>query len=227
MHQRKTATGILLVLIAAIVAIATAANAGSRNGLARRNDAAPVELEQLHYLVGQWKVTTYVRNDAGEFEPVAPTSFMETRYLFDGYGVLTEYHSNDPDDFYSISIVTWDDELGRFVISFHNAKKNRRVRFEGRMKDGALLVTNRGGYGEKGDFVFRESDVEITKTSFVKRLHRSDDDGRTWIELDYYFTYERLSGGVARADRHRRSSPGVNIVVQPWLTYSFVTGQGG
>lgn len=188
-HPKRVAA----LVLGAIVSIVSTAGSdpGRRADPDARNDDAPVELEQLDYLVGRWKVTTYVRDEAGEFRPVEATSFMEGRYLFDGYGVVVEHHVGDPDNFYSLSIITWDEELGRFVVSFHNAKKNRRLIFGAEMQDGALVITNRGGYAQDGDFLYRESDVEITEDSFVKRLHRSD-HGVTWEELGYYFTYERL-----------------------------------
>ncbi len=191
-HHIRTAT----IVLASFTAIASLAwsSADQRSGLRARNDDAPAQLEQLDYLVGRWKVTTYVRNQSGEFQPVKATSFMEGRYLFDGYGLVVEHHVNDPDDFYSINIITWDDDLGRFALSFHNPKKNRHVTFDARVQDGVFVISNRGGYAQDGDFLYRESDLSITETSFTKRLHRSDDGGETWNELGYYFTYERLDG---------------------------------
>lgn len=50
----------------------------------------------------------------------------------------------------------------------------------------------RSGERRGGDFLYRETDSEITSDSFVKRIYQSDDDGDTWVEGDYYFRFERV-----------------------------------
>ncbi len=159
--------------------------AGSRNP----NAVAP--LARLDYLIGRWELTSYSRDEDGKFQPAPGKTWFEARYSRDGHGIVTEYHSGDPDAFYSLTVIGWDAATESFAVSFHNLKRSRRIRFDGRWTGETLEITNRGGYGGTEDFLFRETDLKIAADSFEKRLHRSDDGGATWTELDYYFSYRR------------------------------------
>lgn len=156
------------------------------------NEQAPAALHHVDYMRGEWEVTSYTRDSTGTFQAAEETSFFRGQFLYDGYLMQTEYYGSDPNGFYSTTIITYDTETETFVFSFFNAKLNRRLAFEGHMVDGTMTISNRGGYGQRGDFIYRETDTIISANRFEKRLHRSDDDGRTWQEQNYYFVYDRL-----------------------------------
>jgi len=47
------------------------------------------------------------------------------------------------------------------------------------------------GYSGAEPFTAREIDTEITKDSFVKKVSKSYDGGKTWQETDFVMIYKR------------------------------------
>lgn len=150
---------------------------------------APEVLVDVGYLIGEWRVLSFSRDESGEFVEAPDTTSYRARYLYDGLGILAEFYGPSPDGFYGVHVITHDSARG-LVHSYFNARANRRLEFEGSFGDAGYDLTRRGGYGG-GDFLYRETDSEITADSFVKRVYQSVDDGESWVEGDYYFRFER------------------------------------
>lgn len=176
------------------VLVATLIVAGSVSVATEPNPKAPESLRRAAFLIGEWEVTTLVRNDEGAFVASPVKSRFRARWLHDGYSMLTEYYEDDPNGFYGVHVVTWDEEATQLVFRFFNAKKNRRREFRGGFDGDVLRIANRGGYAGDGDYLFRESDTVHPDGSFEKRIHRSDDGGKSWNELGYRFTFAKAKG---------------------------------
>lgn len=155
------------------------------------NPNAPQALHALDYLRGTWEVISYTKDSTGTFVRAPQTSSFRARFLYDGYSMQTEYYSPSPDDFYSTTIITHDATNDDYSFTFFNAKLGRRVVFTGHATHDGMVITNQGGYGQRGTFIYRETDSVVSSDYFVKRIHRSDDEGQTWQEQPYYFEYKR------------------------------------
>ena len=163
----------------------TEANFGSPSA------SAPDDLVALQYLVGEWVVRSFERDSTNRFVESAYTSSYRARYLYDGLSILAEFYGDDRDGFYGVHVITSDSARG-LIHSYFNARADRRIEFTGSHRDGEYHLTRDGGYGG-GDFTYRETDSEISESSFVKRIYESRDGGDTWEEGDYYFRFERVS----------------------------------
>ncbi len=183
-----------------ILALGTVAVAAAQSEAANRQSGPPFgavsakaapDLARLSYLAGEWSVQNYARNAAGEFVESPVQSIFRARYLRDGLSLMAEYFEARTDGFYGFHVVTHDPERG-LVHRYFDAFRNQRIEFLGHFRDGRYDITRRGGYKGQGDFLYRESDSEITAESFVKRIYRSPDEGKTWNEGDYYFRFTRV-----------------------------------
>lgn len=166
----------------------------------RRSLDGPTQLEHLDYLIGIWRVTSYSRDDAGEFVATPGYTCYRARWLYDGHAVQAEYYSDDPTGFYSNSVISWNESRQEFTVQFTNAKRGRTIDFAARAGETGLVVTNRGGYAQKEDYLYRETDRLREDGTIVKSMDRSDDDAETWTELGYLFEISpiRLSPTVIR-----------------------------
>lgn len=153
-------------------------------------EAAPA-LARLTYLVGDWTVTSFERTSSGTFVASPAVSFLRARYLRDGLSLMAEFYEERPDGFHGFHIVTHDPERG-LVHRYFDARRNQRIEFVGAFRGGEYDITRRGGYDGRGEFLYKETDSEITATSFVKRIYQSGDEGKTWKQGDYYFRYTRV-----------------------------------
>jgi len=147
-------------------------------------------LVSLGYLIGEWHVISYARDDSGQFVESPDTTSYRAEYLYDGLGILAEFYGPSRDGFYGVHVITHDPSRG-LVHTYFNARANRRIDFEGAFGDEGYNLTRPGGYGG-GDFLYRETDSEIETDSFVKRVFQSLDEGARWTEGDYYFRFERV-----------------------------------
>ncbi len=153
-------------------------------------EAAPA-LARLTYLVGDWTVTSFERTSSGTFVASPAVSFLRARYLRDGLSLMAEFYEERPGGFHGFHIVTHDPERG-LVHRYFDARRNQRIEFVGAFRGGEYDITRRGGYDGRGEFLYKETDSEITATSFVKRIYQSGDEGKTWKQGDYYFRYTRV-----------------------------------
>lgn len=152
--------------------------------------SASSELVELQYLIGEWVVRSFERDSSGQFVESAFSSSYRAQYLYDGLSILAEFYGEDRDGFYGVHVITHDSARG-LIHSYFNARAGRRLEFSGIHQDGEYHLTRDGGYGG-GDFKFRETDSEISSSSFVKRIYESRDDGESWEEGNYYFRFERV-----------------------------------
>lgn len=189
MKAWTTIGAVVAISAAAFTANAPAATQATQD-FGAASDAAAPDLAKLDYLRGEWTVRSFARNDSGVFVESPGTSSYRVRYLYDGLSILAEFYGESRDGFYGVHVITHDPERG-LLHSYFNARANRRIEFEGTFRGDEYDLTRLGGYGG-GDFLYRETDSEITSDSFVKRIYQSDDDGDTWVEGDYYFRFERV-----------------------------------
>lgn len=148
-------------------------------------------LAELDYLLGDWRVRTFTREaPSGQWTETAVASWYRARLLRDGRSILAEFYASETDDFYGVHLISREAE-GRFVHWYLNSKAERRLEFSGHREPNAYHLTRPGGYGG-GDFLYRETDSEIRADSFAKEIFRSDDHGRTWMQQDYRFEFERV-----------------------------------
>ncbi|MEZ4588225.1 MAG: hypothetical protein R2909_17745 [Gemmatimonadales bacterium] len=115
---------------------------------------------------------------------------MRARYLRDGLGLLEEFYEAQADGFHGLHLITHDPDEG-IVHRYSDARRNQRVEFRGRFDGADYVISMRGGYNGKGDFLYREVDSGIGADGFVKRIYRSTDEGKTWVEGNYYYRFAR------------------------------------
>ena len=150
-----------------------------------------LHLSELNYLIGEWRVRTFTRDETSEeWTETSSPSWYRARRLRDGRSILAEFYETDPDGFYGVHLISRGMD-GEFLHSYLNSKANRRLVFSGRREGMTYHLERRGGYGG-GDFLYRETDSEIGPDSFTKEVFRSEDDGRTWQQQGYRFRFERL-----------------------------------
>lgn len=188
--MRQLSDSICLILLILMFSFSLPA----QTSFGQANANAPA-MEKLDYLSGDWEVTSYFRGEDSTFSPNPHKSYFKAYYLFDGFMLQTEYYGDDPNGFYSTTLICWDDSTATYHCHFFNAKKNRNVLFLGRLNGEVLEVTNRGGYAEKEDYIYRETDTRVSDDHFLKYLHRSDDNGKSWQQLNYYFEFRRKKSG--------------------------------
>ena len=160
----------------------------------RAADGSP-QLAQLDYLIGVWRVISYQHDEAGLFVPVPGYTCYRAHWLHDGHAVQAEFYSKNPAGFYSNSVISWNESREAFTVQFTNAKRGRTIDFEALAGDAGLVVTNRGGYAQKEDYLYRETDQRQEDGTVVKRIDRSDDEGRNWTELPYRFELSPIRPG--------------------------------
>lgn len=153
------------------------------------NGAAPA-LRRLGYLAGQWSVRNFVRDSGGVFVELPVRSFMRARYLRDGLSLLVEFHEASAEGFHGVHLITSGQGRG-LVHRYSDARRNQRVEFAGRFEGDRYVISRIGGYGDDGNYLYREVDSELSSDAFVKRLYRSDDGGVSWKELGFYYRFVR------------------------------------
>ena len=157
------------------------------------NPNAPAEINQLNYMIGEWSLIGFTRNETGQFEVIPHKTDFRAYFFNDGYSVINEsFEKKDPNNFHGINIFFFDSVYNKFRITFINAKKNRIVSFDGeKSTDNEFIISNVGSYGQKKDLYYKEIDTIISKDLFIKRLYQSKDSGKSWNEMAYYYEYHR------------------------------------
>lgn len=151
--------------------------------------AAP-ELRRLSYLVGDWTVETFTRDSRGAFVADSSIAFYRVRWLRDGLTLMTESFEGRAAGFHGVHLITADSAAG-LVHRFSDARRGQRIEFRGAFSGDQYHITRRGGYNGRGNFLYRETDSEISETGFLRSIFLSDDEGRNWREGDYRFRYRR------------------------------------
>ncbi len=186
---------LVLVALTAIPAGAQerSANPITNGAFGQVSERAAPDLAAMDFLVGEWVVRTFVRDDSGEFRETPGSTSYRARYLFDGLSIMAEFYGSNRDGFYGVHIISHDADRG-LIHSYFNAQANRRIEFEGTFVGRGYELSRRGGYGG-GDFLYKEVDSEIEPDSFVKRIYQSENGGESWVQGGYYFAFERAGAG--------------------------------
>lgn len=189
--KRLFGTSLVFGLLLFTLGHATTAFSQPVAGFGTPSAAVSPELRQLDYLIGLWTVHSFTRNDDGQFaESPYATSSYRARYLYDGLSILAEFFGENRDGFYGVHVISHDPDVG-LIHNYFNARAGRRLEFSGAFRNKKYYLSRPGGYSGK-DAHYREVDSEIQDDSFIKRIFTSEDGGETWVEGDYYFSFERV-----------------------------------
>lgn len=139
-----TAIGVMVAVGAVVVAANAPAAMQAGQEFSAVSDTAAPDLAKLDYLLGEWNVRSFVRNDSGEFVESPTTSSFRVRYLYDGLSILAEFYGKRRDGFYGVHVITHDPERG-LIHSYFNARANRRIEFEGTFRGDEYDLTRLGG----------------------------------------------------------------------------------
>jgi hypothetical protein len=190
--ERVSALTLVAVLGPAVL------GAGPLRAQADEASSAPEPgIPELSYLLGEWTLRSFSRPSPEEpFVEADYTTQYQARYLYDGLSILAEFLGQSRSGFYGVHLISRDSE-GGLVHYYLNARANRRLEFRGKFENGQYTLSRPGGYSG-GDFLYREIDSEIEPSSFVKHIYQSSDEGKTWVEGNYYFRFERIGDSERR-----------------------------
>ena len=146
---------------------------------------------QWAFARGHWQVTTWIRNDDGEYSQAERKADVKLWYLPDGQTVQSTFRIGD--ESFSTQVKTYDPVREKWISQFVNADRQRRATTESRWIDGEMITLNVQGYSGSDSFMTREVDTEISADRFVKTIRRSYDLGGTWGPVVYRMVFERVA----------------------------------
>ena len=142
------------------------------------------------YARGHWEVTTWIRNEDGDFTQAERKAEVKLWYLPDGLTVQSTFRIGD--DAFSTQIRTYDPVQEKWTSQFVNAQRQRRAVTESRRIGGEMVTLNVQGYSGTDAFMSREVDTEISADRFVKLIRRSHDMGGTWGPVVFRMEFDRV-----------------------------------
>lgn len=150
---------------------------------------AKANISDLHWLLGDWIVTTFVMNEEQKFQAVPATSFYKARLNRDENSITAQYYEQNPKGFYGIHLISQKGD-GQYDHYYLNAKAKRKLSFIGTLKEDGYYLERFGGYGDNGKY-YREVDQRLSEDKIVKKIYESEDGQSNWKEGDYYFVFDR------------------------------------
>lgn len=176
-----------MILALSTLAIPAAAGAQHAGGAAPRvTTAAPAEVAQLAFLVGEWEVTVMPKaaSLATKIHGVPKLSgTWKVWRAFDGFGVEDELRiidaSGNPSAL-SNSMRIYDPAQGRWTQTTLDVYRGRFTTATGTWANGEFTLRSVGRDAEGTPYVQRTRFHDITPTSFRYQADRSTDGERTW-----------------------------------------------
>lgn len=157
---------------------------------APNTDLLPAAAE-WEFARGRWEVTTWIRNEDGEYSQAERKAAVKLWYLPDGITVQSTFRIGD--ESFSTQVKTYDPVGEKWTSHFVNAKRQRQSTTESRWISGEMVTLNVHGYSGSDPFMTREVDTEISADRFVKTIRRSYDLGGTWGPVVYRMVFERVN----------------------------------
>lgn len=181
-------------LAAAAVALATASSAWSQPAPSQpppnppagsRPSAAPAELQQLAFLIGDWKAAVVLHRSGRD---LAFEARWRNAWIIDGWAILQAWR--DP---YAAGaeLRTYNPETRRWEGRNFYAGWRTWTHSEGVFADGEFVIET-PSVGPNGPVLSRERYFDIQPRSFRIVATRSEDGGKTWSTPTYEMLCTRI-----------------------------------
>lgn len=150
-----------------------------------RNPNAPAELQQLDFLIGDWKVAVTLHRPNGDFSYEAR---WHNIWIVNGFAIMQEWR--DP---YSTGaeLRTFNSKTGRWEGRNFYAGWETWTESEGAYADGEFVINTKTA-GPDGPKLGRERYFDIQPNSFRMVATHSIDGGETWSAPAYEMVCTRL-----------------------------------
>lgn len=190
----KTICGLLLaVAMAALVSADALAQAppvriapNPDSPIGARNPKGPAELQQLEFLIGDWKVDIVLHRPGGD---MAYEARWHNIWIVDGTAIMQEWR-----DAFSTGaeIRTYNRRKGKWEGHNFYTGFDSWTEGEGSFANGEFVIDTETA-GPNGPILNRERYYDITPNSFRMVATQSSDGGKTWSSPTYEMTCTRIS----------------------------------
>lgn len=164
----------------------------SKTTYGEKNPRAPRELDAFAFLIGTWDGTSQMKLPDGKVVEV-PIKWIG-RYILDGMAIADEAHSPDPggSPHMGITFRQYDALRQSWVIEFLNVTGDF-LRRQVRPGTGSVVVSGRNVtiHCEGSGVKIREHYLVRDADNWVYSMDMSKDDGKTWDNGMYEFTFRR------------------------------------
>lgn len=182
------------VLAAAAVMISTGGSAWSQpspsplhpvSPTEARNPNAPAELQQLGFLIGDWKAAVVLHRPEGD---IAYEARWHNTWIIDGFAIMQEWR-----DRYATGaeLRTYNPKTGRWEGRNFYSGWQTWTHSEGTFANGEFAIDT-PSVGPDGPILSRERYFDIQPNSFRMIAMRSSDGGKTWATPGYEMVCTRI-----------------------------------
>lgn len=138
-------------------------------------------LQQIDFFIGEWNLVTRDLQSDGSF--VQGQAISTAYHILDRKAIQDDFrslNSNGKVIFRGTSIRSCLEDTTGYVIAWIMPGKEGYTDLRARWKDG-ILAGEGEGYDDYGSFRERFTYFNITDSSYSFRMHRSYDQGQTWL----------------------------------------------
>jgi hypothetical protein len=171
----------------------TPVNDPSKTTYGEKDPRAPRELDIFAFLIGTWEGTGRTKLPDGKVAEY-PVKWVG-RYILDGMAIADEAHAPNPDGSPALGITfrQYDTTRATWIIEFLNVSHSF-LRRQVRPGTGSVVVNGRNVtiHGEALGVKVREHYLVRDDGNWVYSMDMSRDDGKTWDNGMYEFTFRRV-----------------------------------
>ena len=186
--NRRIAHRTKSVLVMATLVCAPSLGAQRNGAVAASPTVAPKEGSQFDFLIGQWEVVT---------KPLAKTlgqrihgvqklpGVWKAWRALDGWGIEDELRLTDASGnprLLTHTIRFFDSNARKWNLSTIDVYQSIVTASVAELKGKAMIVSSQGKEADGGAYLSRGSFTNITAQTFMYRLDRSYDNGKSWTE---------------------------------------------
>ncbi len=150
-----------------------------------RNPGAPAELQQLEFLIGDWKAAVVLHQPNGD---LAYEARWHNTWIVNGFAIMQEWR-----DAYSTGaeLRTYNSKTRSWEGRNYYAGWDTWTQSEGAFVEGEFVVET-PSTGAEGAILSRERYFDIRANSFRMAATRSTDGGKTWSAPTYEMVCTRV-----------------------------------
>lgn len=150
-----------------------------------RNPGAPVELQQLEFLIGDWKAAVVLHRLNGD---LAYEARWHNTWIVNGFAIMQEWR--DPFST-GAELRTYNSQTRRWEGRNFYSGWDTWTQSEGEFANGEFVIET-PSIGPEGAVLSRERYFDIQPNSFRMAAARSTDGGKTWSAPTYEMICTRV-----------------------------------